>query len=94
MSKKLLLVNLKNKYKVDLSPPDESFKAIIFAGANQNLPNAFKKPNTAHRFSRMDLLKISGNSKNALDFYIALQLGRTFETPLYPLHCLEWRQGI
>ena len=80
MTKKLLLVDLENKHKVDLSPLDESFRAIIFVGANQNPPKASKKPSTAHRFSRVDFLKISGSGKNALDFHIAFELGRTFET--------------
>ena len=80
MVKKLLLVDLENKHKVDLSPLDESFRAIIFVGANQNPPKAAKKPATAHRFSRVDFLKISGAGKNALDFHIAFELGRTFET--------------
>lgn len=80
MTKKLLLVDLENKHKVDLSPLDESFRAIIFVGATQNPPKASKKPATAHRFSRVDFLKISGAGKNALDFHIAFELGRTFET--------------
>jgi hypothetical protein len=80
MTKKLLLVDLENKHKVDLSPLDESFRAIIFVGANQNPPKASKKPATAHRFSRVDFLKISGAGKNALDFHIAFELGRAFET--------------
>lgn len=80
MIKKLLLVDLENKHKVDLSVLDESYRAIIFVGANQNPPKASKKPATAHRFSRVDFLKISGSGKNALDFHIAFELGRTFET--------------
>lgn len=80
MIKKLLLVDLENKHKVDLSPLDESFRAIIFVGAHQNPPKAAKKSATAHRFSRVDFLKISGAGKNALDFHIAFELGRTFET--------------
>jgi len=79
MTRKLLLVDLENKHKVDLSPLDESFRVIIFVGANQNPPRASKKPATAHRFSRVDFLKISGAGKNALDFHIAFELGRTFE---------------
>ena len=78
--KKLLLVDLENKHKVDLSPLDESFRAVIFVGANQNPPKASKKPAAAHRFKRVDFLKISGAGKNALDFHIAFELGRTFET--------------
>ena len=80
MTKKLLLVDLENKQKVDLSSLDDSFRAVIFVGANQNPPKASRKPSTAHRFSRVDFLKISGAGKNALDFHIAFELGRTFET--------------
>lgn len=80
MTKKLLLVDLENKQKVDLSPLDESFRAVIFVGANQNPPKESRKPATAHRFSRVDFLKKSGAGKNALDFHIAFELGRTFET--------------
>lgn len=80
MTKKLLLIDLENKHKVDLSPLDETFRAIIFVGATQNPPKAAKNPITAHRFSRVDFLKISGVGKNALDFHIAFELGRTFET--------------
>lgn len=79
-NKKLLLVDLENKHKVDLSALDESFRAIIFVGANQNPPKASRKRATAHRFRRVDFLKISGAGKNALDFHIAFELGRTFET--------------
>ena len=40
-----------------------SFRAIIFVGPNQNPPKAAKKPATAHRFSRVDFLKISGGEE-------------------------------
>lgn len=79
MTQKLLLIDLENKHKVDLSPLDDSFRAIIFVGANQGPPKAAKNPATAHRFQRVDFLKISGAGKNALDFHIAFELGRTFQ---------------
>jgi hypothetical protein len=44
MTKKLLVVDLENNHKVDLPPFDESFRAIIFVGANQNPSKASKKP--------------------------------------------------
>lgn len=95
MTKKLLLVDLENKHKVDLSPLDESVRAIIFVGANQNPPKASKKPATAHRFSRVDFLKISRAGKNALDFHIAFELGRTFETaPDTPCFVLSGDKGF
>ncbi|ATA56185.1 hypothetical protein CKY39_25330 [Variovorax boronicumulans] len=80
MKKSLLLVDLENVHKVDLSLLDESFRAIIYVGAKQNPPKASTKKSTAHRFTRADFQKIEGSGKNALDFHIAFQLGRTFET--------------
>jgi len=80
MNKKLLLVDFENVHTVDLSALDESYRAIIFVGASQNVPKSAQKDAAAHRFQRVDFLKISGNGKNALDFHIAFHLGRTFET--------------
>lgn len=80
MKKSLLLVDLENVHKVDLSLLDESFRAIIYVGAKQNPPRAATKKSTAHRFVRADFHKVEGSGKNALDFHIAFQLGRTFET--------------
>ena len=76
----LLLVDYENVHKIDLSQLDESYRAIIFVGAGQNPPKAARKPATAHRFRRVEFQKITGSGKNALDFHIAFQLGRTFET--------------
>lgn len=80
MSKHLLLVDYENVPKVDLSFLDDSYRAIIFVGAGQNPPKAASKPGTAHRFRRVEFQKIAGTGKNALDFHIAFQLGRMFET--------------
>lgn len=80
MNKNLLLVDLENVHKVDLSRLDDTYRAIIYVGANQNPPKASRKKETAHRFSRVDFQKIEGTGKNALDFHIAFQLGRTIET--------------
>ncbi|AVO56094.1 hypothetical protein C7A17_26245 [Ectopseudomonas mendocina] len=80
MTRRLILVDYENIGKVDLSLLDNSYRAIIFVGAKQNTPKASRKPSTVHRFSRVDFQKIEGVGKNALDFHIAFQLGRTFET--------------
>lgn len=80
MNKKLLLVDYENVHKVDLSGLDESYSAIIFVGAKQSPPKAARKTSTAHRFQRVDFQKVAGTGKNALDFHIAFQLGRTIET--------------
>ena len=80
MTKRLLLVDLENVHKIDLSLLDESYRAIIYVGAKQNPPKAASKKATAHRFQRVDFQKIEGSGKNALDFHIAFQLGRIIET--------------
>lgn len=80
MTKKLVLVDFENRQRVDLSLLDESFRAIVFVGAKQEPPKAARKPATAHRFRRVDFQKVDGSGPNALDFYIAFHLGRTFET--------------
>jgi hypothetical protein len=76
----LLLVDYENVPRVDLSVLDDSYRAIVFVGASQNPPRAAKNKDTAHRFRRVDFQKIAGAGKNALDFHIAFQLGRMFET--------------
>jgi PIN domain len=80
MSQILLLIDFENVHKVDISLLDGRYRAIIFVGANQNPPKAAKNKATAHRFTRVDFVKVEGTGRNALDFYIAFQLGRTFET--------------
>ncbi|MEO8383624.1 MAG: PIN domain-containing protein [Betaproteobacteria bacterium] len=80
MAKCLLLVDLENVHKIDLSLLDEHYSAIVYVGAKQNPPKAANKNSTAHRFRRVEFVKIEGGGKNALDFHIACQLGRTFET--------------
>ncbi len=80
MTNRLLLVDLENVHKIDLSLLDATYRAIIYVGAMQNPPRAATKKSTAHRFQRVDFQKIEGSGKNALDFHIAFQLGRTIET--------------
>ncbi|WP_434735888.1 PIN domain-containing protein [Candidatus Accumulibacter meliphilus] len=79
MNKKLILVDYENISRIDLSILDDSFRAIIFVGAKQNRPKASTKKTTEHRFARVDFQKIDGSGKNALDFHIAFELGRTIE---------------
>jgi hypothetical protein len=78
--KHLLLVDYENIPRIDMGSLDESYRAIVFVGATQNTPRAARSMNTAHRFRRVEFQRISGLGKNALDFHIAFQLGRVFET--------------
>lgn len=76
----LLLVDYENVTRIDMSVLDNSYRAIIFVGAGQNPPKAASRRTTKHRFGRVDFHRIAGKGKNALDFHIAFQLGRVFET--------------
>ena len=80
MTKHLLLVDYENVPRIDLAVLDDSYRAIVFVGAGQNPPKAASNRDTAHRFRRVEFQKIAGIGKNALDFHIAFQLGRMFET--------------
>lgn len=80
MAKHLLLVDYENVPRIDLTVVDDSYRAVVFVGAGQNPPKSATRSKTAHRFKRVEFQKIAGSGKNALDFHIAFQLGRTFET--------------
>lgn len=79
MTTKLLLVDFENVQQVDLSKLDDSYQVIIFVGASQkNIP--IDLVTSAQKLgSRVDWQKVEGNGSNALDFYIAMQLGRVLE---------------
>lgn len=76
----LLLVDLENRHKVDFSRLGKTFKVIIYVGHAQNPPKATLNSVKANPFARIEIVRIEGSGKNALDFHIACQLGRTFET--------------
>ena len=76
---RLLLVDFENVQQVELTKLDDSYRVIIFVGADQkSVP--FDLVTKAQKLgSRVAWQKIVGNGSNALDFFIACQLGRVFE---------------
>lgn len=80
MPKHVLLVDYENVPRIDLSDLNESYRAIVFVGATQQPPRAARNKATAHRFKRVTFQRILGSGKNALDFHIAFELGRIYET--------------
>jgi hypothetical protein len=76
---KLLLVDYENVQQVELAGLDDSFQVIIFVGADQkSVP--FDLVTKAQKLgNRVEWQKITGNGSNALDFFIACQLGRELE---------------
>lgn len=79
MTNKLLLVDFENVQQVDLSKLDDTHQVIIFVGASQkNIP--IDLVTSAQKLGgRVEWQKVEGNGSNALDFHIAMQLGRVLE---------------
>lgn len=84
---RLLLVDFENVQQVELANLDDSYRVIIFVGADQkSVP--FELVTRAQQLgSRVEWQKIVGNGSNALDFFIAFQLGRVFDKATKP-ECL------
>ncbi len=79
MLQKLLLVDFENVQQIDLARLDNSFQIRIFVGASQrSIP--IKLVTDAQKLgSRVQWMQIDANGRNALDFFIAYQLGRIAE---------------
>lgn len=80
MTAQLLLVDFENVQQVDLAQLDDSSRIIIFLGASQkSVPIALVT--AAQRLgSRVDWQRLDSSGRNALDFFIAYQLGRELAT--------------
>lgn len=77
---KLLLVDFENVQDVELSKLDDSFRVIIFVGAEQRSIPLELVTKAQKLGNRIEWQKIAGNGSNALDFFIAFHLGRVLET--------------
>ena len=75
----LLLVDFENVQQVELTKLDDNYRVIIFVGADQKSVPFDLVTNAQKLGSRVEWQKIVGNGSNALDFFIACQLGRVFE---------------
>ena len=80
MSNKLLLVDYENVQQVDFGRLDEDFQVMVFVGASQKSVPIDMVACTQKLGNRVEWHRVEGNGSNALDFYIACQLGRVIET--------------
>jgi hypothetical protein len=87
MSHKLLLVDFENVQQIDVCKLDEHCQVIIFVGGNQKSVPIDLVTNAQKLGSRVEWLKVEGNGTNALDFFIAYQLGRVVQKSPQ-LHCI------
>ena len=74
-------------HQIDLSRLDDSFIIIIFVGANQKSVPIELVTNAQKLGTRLEWHRVEGNGTNALDFFIACQLGRVAEKSPQ-LHCI------
>lgn len=87
MNQQLLLVDFENVQQVDLTRLDESFQIIIFVGASQKSVPIELVTNAQELGRRIAWQRVDANGSNALDFFIACQLGRILEKSPQ-LHCI------
>jgi len=76
---RLLLVDFENVQQVELAKLDDSYRVIIFVGADQKTVPFDLVTKAQQLGGRVEWQKITGNGSNALDFFIAFQLGRVFD---------------
>ena len=80
VSDSLLLVDYENVHQVDFDRLPESFQVMIFVGTSQKSVPVDMVACTQKLGNRVEWHRVDGNGSNALDFYIACQLGRIIET--------------
>ncbi|MFV1921014.1 MAG: PIN domain-containing protein [Methylotenera sp.] len=93
MIDKCLLVDFENVQQVNLDLLDSSYSVKIFVGASQKNISLDLVKKAQSFGSRLQWQKIEGNGKNALDFHIAMQLGRFLENPK-KFECIVLSKGF
>jgi len=95
MTQKLLLVDFENVQQVDLARLDDSFQIIIFVGAAQKSIPIELVTHAQKLGSRIEWQRVDAHGSNALDFFIACQLGRVLErSPLRQCIVLSKDKGF
>jgi len=77
--KKLLLIDYENIKNFDVSKLDNSFRIIVYVGFGERYSCPSIYGSTC--FPKIvEIQRVHGRGRNALDFYIACKLGRVLET--------------
>lgn len=76
---KLLLVDFENVQQVELKKLDDSYRIIIFVGASQKSVPIELVTDAQRLGNRIEWQKVAGDGRNALDFFIACELGRVMD---------------
>ena len=84
MTQKLLLIDFENVQQVELGRLDESYKVVVFVGANQKSVPIELVVSAQVLGNRIEWQRIDATGSNALDFFIAFHLGKVFAGPSKP----------
>lgn len=76
MADRVLLIDLENVQKFDLSTLPSDVRVLVFYGATQKKLSAEFVIQAQPLGTRLTWIPISGNGPNALDFHIAFYLGQ------------------
>ncbi len=79
MIQRLLLIDFENVQHVELARLDKNVRVTIFVGASQKSIPIELVANAQKLGTRVQWSRIDANGKNALDFFIACELGRIAE---------------
>ena len=95
MTQTLVLVDFENVQQVELARLDDSFQIIIFVGAAQKSIPIELVTSAQKLGSRIEWHRVDAHGSNALDFFIACQLGRVMEqSPHRPCIVLSKDKGF
>jgi hypothetical protein len=75
MNQKLLLIDFENVQQIDFSGLDDTFQVVIFVGVFQKSIPIELVIQAQGLGNRVRWQQVEGNGGNALDFFIAYQLG-------------------
>jgi len=87
MTDPVLLVDLENIQKIDLTAVPADARVRVFYGVTQKKISTELVVQAQPLGTRLEWIKISGQGKNALDFHIAFYLGQEF-TASPKSHCV------
>jgi len=79
LTTRLLLVDYENVQQVDFGLVAEGYDVMVFVGANQKSVPIELVAGAQRLGSRVKWERVEGSGRNALDFFIACQLGRVAE---------------
>jgi hypothetical protein len=80
MTDRVLLIDLENVQKIDLSAVPSDVRVLVFYGATQKKLPEELVIQAQPLGTRLTWIRISGNGPNALDFHIAFYLGQELTT--------------